>query len=250
MPKVEFVYDKSCPNVEAARENLLRAFARAGIAPKWTEWERSSSEAPAYVRDLGSPTILVDGKDYCPAEQKAAGNSCRVYADSQGNLSGVPSIEAIAASLRGAASAYGQKASGPPPNRWVSTVAVLPGIGVALLPKLGCPACWPAYAGILSALGLGFLLESQYLMTFTAVFLVISLAALAFRARARRGYGPLALGALAAGAIMIGKFVFESEHAMYAGITLLVAASLWNSWPKRSATEGSCPACVPADPAK
>jgi len=25
--------------------------------------------------------------------------------------------------------------------------AVLPGIGVSLMPKLICPLCWPAYAG-------------------------------------------------------------------------------------------------------
>jgi mercuric ion transport protein len=32
----------------------------------------------------------------------------------------------------------------------------LPGVGVSLLPKLTCPACWPAYAGLLSSVGLGF----------------------------------------------------------------------------------------------
>jgi hypothetical protein len=28
------------------------------------------------------------------------------------------------------------------------SLAVLPGIAVSLLPRLMCPACWPAYAGI------------------------------------------------------------------------------------------------------
>ena len=27
----------------------------------------------------------------------------------------------------------------------------LPGVGVSLLPKLMCPACWPAYAAVLSS---------------------------------------------------------------------------------------------------
>jgi hypothetical protein len=31
-----------------------------------------------------------------------------------------------------------------------------PGIGVALMPRLMCPRCWPFYAGILSSVGLGF----------------------------------------------------------------------------------------------
>ena len=33
------------------------------------------------------------------------------------------------------------------------TLIALPGVGISLLPKLMCPACWPAYAGIVSALG-------------------------------------------------------------------------------------------------
>src|SRR3954462_8565336 len=39
--------------------------------------------------------------------------------------------------------------------------AALPGIGFSLLPKMLCPACWPAYAGIVSALGLGFLISGK-----------------------------------------------------------------------------------------
>lgn len=34
-------------------------------------------------------------------------------------------------------------------ERW----ATIPGVGVALLPKLVCPLCWPAYAAIASTLG-------------------------------------------------------------------------------------------------
>jgi hypothetical protein len=34
------------------------------------------------------------------------------------------------------------------------TAAVLRGIGVSMMPKLICPLCWPAYAGLLLAAGL------------------------------------------------------------------------------------------------
>src|SRR5215831_11945154 len=51
---------------------------------------------------------------------------------------------------------------------WRRTAAVLPGIGVALMPKLICPLCWPAYAGLLSAVGLGFLINSRNLLIVTA----------------------------------------------------------------------------------
>jgi hypothetical protein len=70
---------------------------------------------------------------------------------------------------------------------WKQTLVALPGIGVALLPKLACPLCWPAYAGLLTSMGLGFLISSKYLLPFTAAFLVLALGALAFRAQWRHG---------------------------------------------------------------
>jgi mercuric ion transport protein len=123
-------------------------------------------------------------------------------------------------------------------------VVALPGIGVSLLPKLMCPACWPAYAGIVSALGLGFLISAKYLLPLTALFLALTAFALGFRASRRHGYGPLGVGLLAAAVILTGKFYFEAEQATYAGVGLLVAASVWNSWPRRAAALLSC--CVPA----
>lgn len=126
---------------------------------------------------------------------------------------------------------------------WKRTLGVLPGIGVSLLPKVTCPMCWPAYAGILSSVGLGFLLSSRYLLPVTAAFLLVAIAALGFRARVRRGYGPMLLGVVAASGVLTGKFQLESDAAMYGGLSLLVAASVWNSWPRRAA---SCPECVPA----
>ena len=71
------------------------------------------------------------------------------------------------------------------------TLVALPGVGVSLLPKLMCPACWPAYAGIVSALGLGFLISAKYLLPLTVAFLSISAFALGFRASRRHGYGAL-----------------------------------------------------------
>jgi hypothetical protein len=68
--KVEFIYDPDCPNVAEARAHLLRAFAEAGISPRWVEWSRDSAEAPVYARAFGSPTLLVNGHDV--AEQASA----------------------------------------------------------------------------------------------------------------------------------------------------------------------------------
>ncbi len=124
-----------------------------------------------------------------------------------------------------------------------STLAVLPGLGVALMPKVVCPLCWPLYAGALSAAGLSFLMEDRWLLPISAAFLVAALAALCWRARTRRGYGPAAAGLVAAAAILVGKFAFESDTAVYGGVAALVAASVWNGWPRRTKI-GACPACV------
>jgi len=75
-------------------------------------------------------------------------------------------------------------------------------------------------------------METAYLLPLTVICLVLALAALAFRANRRRGYGPFVLGVLAAASLLIGKFVLDSNVAVYGGIASLVGASLWNSWPK------------------
>ena len=108
----------------------------------------------------------------------------------------------------------------------------LPGVGVSLLPKLTCPICWPAYAGLLTSMGLGFLISERYLLSVTAGFLLLSVGALAFRARIRRGYAPAVLGRVAGAIVLLGKFSLESSAAIYSGLGLLIAASVWNSWPR------------------
>ena len=121
-------------------------------------------------------------------------------------------------------------------NRW----ATVPSIGVALLPKLTCPICWPAYAAIASALGLGFLINARYLFAVTSVFLVIALLALGFRAQRRRGYTPALLGTGGSILILVGKFTLDSHLALYGGVGMLMAASVWNAWPQKSR-----PCCSP-----
>jgi hypothetical protein len=56
---------------------------------------------------------------------------------------------------------------------------------------------------------------------------------MAFKADSRHGYGPFLLGLLAATAVLLGKFIWESGPTMYGAVGLLVIASLWNAWPIR-----------------
>jgi mercuric ion transport protein len=123
------------------------------------------------------------------------------------------------------------------------SLLALPGIGVALLPKLVCPMCWPLYAGIMSSVGLGFLISTSYLLPITSVFLVLTLAVLGFRAKQRRGHSPFLVGVVAATAVTIGKFYLDSPPITFGGILLLAIASVWNVLPGRKNT-AACPSCT------
>src|SRR6516164_46049 len=114
---------------------------------------------------------------------------------------------------------------------WKQSLMTIPGVGVSMLPKLACPFCWPAYAGLLSSVGLGFLMSTKYLLPISAAFLVLAVGALAFRAHRRHGYGPVMLGLFAAAGVLVAKFWWQSNTAIYAAIGLLVIASMWNVWP-------------------
>jgi hypothetical protein len=47
------------------------------------------------------------------------------------------------------------------------------------------------------------------------------------------------LGILASAVVIFGKFALESDPLMYAGLAMLVAASVWNTWPQKK-----LPCCV------
>jgi mercuric ion transport protein len=96
---VEFIFDADCPNVDAAREQLRRAFERVGASPEWQEWDQENDDAPPYARAYGSPTVLVNGRDVAGVEPSADAACCRVYKRKDGSLKGVPSVDEIVAAL-------------------------------------------------------------------------------------------------------------------------------------------------------
>lgn len=239
MVKVELVYDSDCPNVKATREQLRLAFELIDSKPDWQEWNVNDPNAPDHIHGYGSPTILVEGIDVTGDEPSGTDNCCRVYVDSDHANHGVPSVKQISSALLGSA------ASGFKHIKIVNglslNLTVLPSVGAAFLPQLSCPLCWPAYTGLLSTFGLGFVNYTPYLFPLMAIFLLIAVGALAYRAKSRRGYKPFLLGTGASILILIGKFILNSDPAMYFGIALIIAASLWNTWPKRKDAVQSCP---------
>lgn len=237
MSRVELVYDADCPHVVATRHRLREILQRLGEPPVWKEWDRRSRSCPEHIRKYGSPTVLVDGMDVAGGSHSDGNACCRVYRSGPAGLSGVPPSDALFGALqRGSGTARGG-------HRRSSWLAVAPAIGVAMLPKVACPACWPVYAGLLGSIGLGWLMQTEYLLPMTVAFLVVAVGSLGFRARARHGYGPFTIGLAAAVALFFSKFHFVSEGAMFASIGVLVGASVWNAWPRR-AKAAACPACL------
>ena len=98
--RIELVYDRDCPNVDAAPAVLRYAFAEIGVAPTWVEWDLNDRDSPGYVRGYGSPTILVNGQDVAGAEPQADANCCRLYSSDEGRLRGVPPVAQIIAAMR------------------------------------------------------------------------------------------------------------------------------------------------------
>ncbi len=98
--RVELVYDRDCPNVDAARAALRCAWAEIGVAPAWKEWDLNDRDSPDYVRGYGSPTILVNGQDVAGAEPHARADCCRLYTSDEGGLRGVPPVKQIIAAMR------------------------------------------------------------------------------------------------------------------------------------------------------
>jgi mercuric ion transport protein len=131
----------------------------------------------------------------------------------------------------------------------------LPSVGLAVLvavvPK--CALCVVAHVTVLGWLGIS-VVPAAIPRPVAALALAAVPLMLAWRAPARRGYGPCALACVAAvllagelthlhadaGAMHAGHHAMSAapaaEHSSIApwlGAALLVSASLWNAWPRR-----------------
>ena len=98
----------------------------------------------------------------------------------------------------------------------------VPGIGGSLVATLACPLCWPMYAGVLAAFGVGGVTYST---------LALPGASLWYPASQRRGYRPLLLGIAGTGLLLAGELVVGSEVVTFSGVGVVIVASVWNAWP-------------------
>lgn len=214
--KVQLLYFPGCPNVDGARDALRRL-----VAPRTAieEIDTTAPNTPAHLRAWGSPTILIDGVDV--AGGQPSGSCCRLYPSS--DVRGVPPEAAIRAALRGRSARRG----------WWRSLALVPGALVALLPTVTCPACLAGYAALLSSAGLGFLFKARVQVALLLGFLALGIAAVGWSTRSHRRLGPLGTTLVGSALVAVGRLALGLPAMTYAGIALLIVASLWNLWLKR-----------------
>ncbi|TAM83679.1 MAG: MerC domain-containing protein [Acidobacteria bacterium] len=120
---------------------------------------------------------------------------------------------------------------------WLRSLAVIPAAFFSLLPSATCPACLTAYAGLLSAIGLGFLFNKRVLAPLIGIFLAIGIISVAWSMRTHRRLGLLVMTVVGSAIVVAGRLVWNIPAVLYAGVALLVGASVWNLWLKRPRPE-------------
>jgi hypothetical protein len=100
--KVQLLYFDGCPHWTAMEERLQEALNRSGYTVTIERCLVESQEAADAYRFVGSPSILLDGRDPFPSTSGGFGLTCRVYSTPEGPA-GVPTVEQLAAAVRAAA---------------------------------------------------------------------------------------------------------------------------------------------------
>jgi hypothetical protein len=105
------------------------------------------------------------------------------------------------------------------PAKNAANWAFTPMLLLALVPK--CPLCWPVYAAVFGALGLGSLLRPLWLLPLAGLGTGAIVARVALAARHNRRYAPLWVAIPAAALFFAGKYIFGLAPAGWIGAALL-----------------------------
>ena len=93
---IELLYFPDCPHWELAADRLREVTERRGLDVSYRVID-TDAEATR-IGFLGSPTILIDGRDVFATGDEPVGLSCRLYATPNG-MEGAPTIEQLSAVL-------------------------------------------------------------------------------------------------------------------------------------------------------
>jgi hypothetical protein len=105
IPDVEVLWWEGCPSTERALDELREALGELGLANAQVHMHEIATDAEAAQTGfVGSPTILIDGRDIAPtASNDTVALSCRVYRRRDGRISPTPDPEDLKDVLRRAA---------------------------------------------------------------------------------------------------------------------------------------------------
>lgn len=116
---------------------------------------------------------------------------------------------------------------------WLQTLGTIPAAVLPLLPSFSCPLCVAAYAGLLSSLGLGFLLTDRVQRPLIVTFLMVSMVSVGWAATQYKRVGPFVLVLIGSAGIIAGRLVWGVAPALYVGVGCLIAGTVWNLILKR-----------------
>lgn len=108
-------------------------------------------------------------------------------------------------------------------------LAGVAGVFGGILPVAACPACWPAYAGVLSSLGISFLgfRTGHFVLVGTLLATAMGMFAYDWQRHHRR-FGPLLLGLIGCAFVIASNTYFNQPIVSYAGSVSFLSAAIWN----------------------
>ena len=99
-PSVELLLWSGCPSHDRARAQLHEVMAGLGLDPGSVVERAVESEAEAReLGFIGSPTVLVDGRDAVDPGDRPAALTCRLYRRRDGSASPLPDTEDLREAL-------------------------------------------------------------------------------------------------------------------------------------------------------
>ncbi len=102
--RIDFFYFEDCPSHEQALERLRKVISEEDVEADISVVKVTSEEQARDLEFVGSPTILVEGRDIDPhLEQPNYALTCRTYQLEDGRISPLPSEAMIRRTIRSAA---------------------------------------------------------------------------------------------------------------------------------------------------
>ncbi|HEX8251082.1 MAG TPA: MerC domain-containing protein [Pyrinomonadaceae bacterium] len=207
---VELVWIAPSARLEEARDLLYIALELAQLPAFWREWQRHDRLLPKYLKTDSALALFVNGYFVIDLADRSL------------------TPKQISETLAG----YSSK-----PMRFELNIPfwkrfnfeILPTLLVLLLPK--CPFCIAAYLSILGIAGLNATYYNWFFFAATLILILITMTALLYRAYRVQRYLPVLAAAVGTAMILIDKLLLGSNWLIYIGVSVLIAAAIWNAFP-------------------